>query len=62
MCTHACVQLVCASARVCISHAENLVNLRNLTLDLHLVSEEHSGLLLEDYHLGLANLKEIHAS
>ena len=51
-CTHACVQLLRASARACISHAQKVVNFQNLSLDLHLVSDEHSGLVLEDYHLG----------
>lgn len=50
VCTHA--QPGCASACASIIHAEKLVNCQNLTLHLHLVSAEYSGMLLEDYHLG----------
>lgn len=49
--THAYVQLICASARMCLYQpCIKLVNFQTLTLDLHL--DVHSGLLLEDYRLG----------
>lgn len=49
-CAH--VQPGCASACASISHAEKLLNSQNLTLHLHLGSDEYPGMLLEDYHLG----------
>lgn len=50
MCTHA--QPGRASAYTSIIHAEKLVSCQHLTPNLHLVSDEYSGMLLEDYHLG----------
>lgn len=52
VCTRAHVQPGCASACASISHAEKLLNSQNLTLHLHLGSDEYPGMLLEDYHLG----------
>lgn len=60
--THARVQPGCASAYPSISHAEKLVNFQNLTLHLHLVSDEYSGVLWRTTIWGLANLEEIHSS